>query len=400
MKLPLAPTAALTPRHDGTKERPLVARLPEELAEVVAQLGEPSFRADQIFRWIHQRGVFDVDQMTNLSRSLRAQLKERGLESPVREELVQRSSDGTRKLLLRLFDGLAIECVLIPRKHSIESDEDDEEALEDDIVADDAAAPWDDAARPVTLCVSTQVGCAMGCVFCASGQAGLQRGLGAHEIIAQVAFARRHLEPGERLRNIVYMGMGEPLHHYAETSRSIRLITHPLGTAMSPRRITVSTVGLISGIRKLGEDFGGKVGLAISLHAPDTETRSRIVPMNEHQPMSELIAALKKYPLPKRRRITIEYTLIGGVNDEVRHAQSLAQTLRGLPAKVNLIPMNPIEASALRAPRPEAVEAFRLELGRLRVSCSVRQTRGDDVNAACGQLALASNGAPVPAARA
>jgi 23S rRNA (adenine2503-C2)-methyltransferase len=187
------------------------------------------------------------------------------------------------------------------------------------------------------------------------------------------------------------MGMGEPLHHYAETARTIHLLTHPLGLNMSPRRITVSSVGLISGIRRLGEEFGGKVGLAISLHASDTATRSQIIPMNEHQPMAELMEALRAYPLPKRRRITIEYTLIHGVNDRVEHARRLAEVLRGLPTKVNLIPMNPIAASSLHAPQPEAVEAFRRELGRLRVSCSVRQTRGDDVDAACGQLALAQD---------
>ena len=188
----------------------------------------------------------------------------------------------------------------------------------------------------------------------------------------------------ETVRNLVEERTGR------RPAGPIRLLTHPLGLGMSPRRITVSTVGLISGIRKLGEDFGGKIGLAISLHAPDPETRSRIIPMNEHQPMSELMSALRSYPLPKRRRITIEYTLIEGVNDEVRHARSLAQTLRGLPTKVNLIPMNPIQASELRGPKPAAVDAFRNELARLRVSCSVRQTRGDDVDAACGQLALAA----------
>ena len=228
----------------------------------------------------------------------------------------------------------------------------------------------------------------MGCVFCASGQAGLKRGLGAHEIISQVIVARRHLDAGERIRNIVFMGMGEPLHHYAETARTIHLLTHPHGHAMSPRRITVSSVGLISGIRRLGEEFEGKVGLAISLHAPDTDTRSQIIPMNRHQPMAELMQALREYPLPKRRRITIEYTLIDGVNDRVEHARRLAETLRGLPSKVNLIPMNPIRESELHAPRAEAVDAFRRELARLRVSCSVRTTRGDDVDAACGQLAL------------
>jgi 23S rRNA (adenine2503-C2)-methyltransferase len=364
------------------KERHAVARLPEEWRPFLAEHGEPGFRADQIFRWIHTQGVFDPERMSNLSRNFRARLGELGLACPVEEAGVRRSSDGTRKLLLRLHDGLAIECVLIPQGH-----------LDEDIDDDDEAAPAssDVSDKPLTLCVSTQVGCAMGCVFCASGQAGLKRGLGAHEIISQVIIARRHLDPGERIRNIVFMGMGEPLHHYAETARTIHLLTHPLGHAMSPRRITVSSVGLISGIKRLGDEFGGKVGLAISLHAPDTDTRSQIIPMNRHQPMNELMEALRAYPLPKRRRITIEYTLIDGINDRVDHARRLAETLRGLPSKVNLIPMNPIGASELHAPRPEAVEAFRRELGRLRVSCSVRVTRGDDVDAACGQLALSQS---------
>jgi 23S rRNA (adenine2503-C2)-methyltransferase len=369
------PGVPAPPRAPNGKERHAVAKLPEEWRPFLAERGEPAFRADQIFRWIHAQGVFDPEQMTNLSRPVRAALAELGLACPLEEVSARRSSDGTRKLLLRLHDGLAIECVLIPMVHLEPEDEPDDE--------DEATSE-----TPLTLCVSTQVGCAMGCVFCASGQAGLKRGLGAHEIISQVIVARRHLDPGERIRNIVFMGMGEPLHHYAETARTIHLLTHPHGHAMSPRRITVSSVGLISGIRRLGEEFGGKVGLAISLHAPDAETRTRIIPMNRHQPMAELMQALREYPLPKRRRITIEYTLIHGVNDSVEHARRLAEALRGLPSKVNLIPMNPIRQSELHAPRAEAVEAFRRELGRLRVSCSVRTTRGDDVDAACGQLAL------------
>lgn len=371
------PSPPPAPRPASGKELHPVARLPEEWRPYLTERGEPAFRADQVFRWIHAQGVFEPEQMSNLSRNLRAQLAESGLACPLTEVSARRSSDGTRKLLLRLHDGLAIECVLIPQGPLDEEEEDDDESGE--FVTHKA----------LTLCVSTQVGCAMGCVFCASGQAGLKRGLGAHEIISQVIAARRHLDPGERIRNLVFMGMGEPLHHYAETARTIHLLTHPLGHAMSPRRITVSSVGLISGIKRLGEDFGGKVGLAISLHAPDTDTRSEIIPMNRHQPLAALMEALRSYPLPKRRRITIEYTLIDGINDRVEHARRLAETLRGLPSKVNLIPMNPIAASDLHAPKPEAVEAFRRELGRLRVSCSVRQTRGDDVDAACGQLALA-----------
>jgi 23S rRNA (adenine2503-C2)-methyltransferase len=373
-------------RRTGTRERQAVAWLPEEWRECMQQWGEPPFRAQQIFQWVHRHGVLDVEQMTNLSRPLRAKLREHGLVNPLSEESVRRSTDGTRKLLLRLTDGLAIECVLIPREN-LERDSLEEEEDDDDL---EALAAEERGEKPVTLCISTQVGCAMGCVFCASGQAGLKRGLGAHEVVSQFILARRHLDEGERIKNIVFMGMGEPLHHYAETAQSIRLLTHPEGIGLSPRRITVSTVGLINGIQKLGQDFAGKIGLAISLHAPDGPTRSRIVPMNESQPLADLIEALRRYPLPKRRRITIEYTLIHGVNDGVEHARRLVQTLRGLPVKVNLIPMNPIAASSLRAPQPEAVEAFRRELGLLRVSCSVRQTRGDDVDAACGQLALGS----------
>src|SRR5262249_19737667 len=153
----------------------------------------------------------------------------------------------------------------------------------------------------VTLCISSQIGCAMGCVFCASGRAGLERGLGADEIVAQVLAAKRYLAPKERLRNLVFMGMGEPLHHYEETARAIRILSHPDGLAMSPRRITVSTVGLVPGIRKLGDDFGGKVGLALSLHAPNDAIRGKILPMNERFAVADVLEALRRYPLPKRR---------------------------------------------------------------------------------------------------
>jgi 23S rRNA (adenine2503-C2)-methyltransferase len=240
----------------------------------------------------------------------------------------------------------------------------------------------------VTLCVSTQFGCAMGCVFCASGRAGLGRGLGADEIVSQVILARRFLDPNEDLTNLVFMGMGEPLHHYDETARALRLLTHPEGTGMSPRRITVSTVGLVPGLKKLGADFGGKVGLAVSLHAPDDATRERIVPMNKRYPLAELMQALRAYPLPKRRRITIEYTLIDGVNDSDAHADRLVRLLSGLPVKVNLIPMNPVAGSELRASPPERVDAFQARVAGFGYSCFVRARRGDEVSAACGQLAL------------
>lgn len=361
-----------------------VSRTLEEWKTILEEMGERSFRAKQVFKWIHQRGVLDADAMTDLSKDLRAKLGEVGLSTPAEVSEVQRSTDGTRKLLLRLTDGYSVECVLIPMTRDAEAEEADEGLSDEDAAMSAESAPQ----QRVTLCISTQVGCAMGCVFCASGKAGLKRGLGAAEIISQVIISKRYLDPGEQLRNLVFMGMGEPLHHYDETARAIRLITHPDGLAMSPRRITVSTVGLVPGIRKLGDDFGGKLGLAVSLHAPDNETRSRILPMNERFPVTELLAALRAYPLPPRRRITIEYTLIDGQNDSEEHAHKLSKLLRGLRCKVNLIPMNPIEASDLHPPSEPTVERFRQILADSRISCSVRKRRGDDVDAACGQLAL------------
>ena len=363
-----------------------VGRLPEEWTAELALLGEPKYRAQQIFRWIHRRGELDAANMTDLPLALRQRLGEAGLKSPLEVLDVHRAKDGTRKLVLGMQGGGRVECVLIPMT-PLSGDADLAAASDDD---DDQAMPDAPTERTrVTLCVSTQFGCAMGCVFCASGRAGLGRGLGADEIVSQVIIARRHLDPNEDLTNLVFMGMGEPLHHYEETARALRLLTHPEGTGMSPRRITVSTVGLVPGLKKLGSDFAGKVGLAVSLHAPDDATRERIVPMNKRYPLAELMAALRSYPLPRRRRITIEYTLIDGVNDTDEHADRLARLLAGLPVKVNLIPMNPVEGSPLRASSPERVDAFQARVAGFGYSCFVRARRGDEVSAACGQLALA-----------
>ncbi len=362
-----------------------IGRLPEEWVEALAALGERAFRAKQLFKWLHQRGEFDPEKMSDLSLTFRARLADAGVSAPFKVENVHESRDGTRKLVLVAPDGARVESVIIPMTDL--TDADASAAASDD--ADEDEGPTQRA--KVTLCISTQFGCAMGCVFCASGQAGLMRGLRASEIVSQVYLAKKYLRPDEQLSNLVYMGMGEPLHHYEETARSVRLLTHPDGLGMSPRRITVSTVGLVPGIQRLGADFAGKIGLAVSVHAPNDAARDRIIPMNKKYPLADLMKALRAYPLPKRRRITIEYTLIEGVNDSVTHARELATLLRGLPSKINLIPMNPISASELHAPKAESVRQFQEILANGGYSCFVRTRRGDEVSAACGQLAMAED---------
>jgi len=361
-----------------------VGRLPEEWEAALTSVAERPFRAKQLFRWLHQRAEFDPEKMSDLSVPFRARLTEAGVSAPFVVADVHESKDGTRKLVLEAKDGARVESVIIPMTDLSDADA---SASSDD--EDDEPSPTQKS--KVTLCISTQYGCAMGCVFCASGQAGLVRGLRASEIVSQVYLAKRYLRPDEQLGNLVFMGMGEPLHHYDQTARAVRLLTHPDGLGMSPRRITVSTVGLIPGIERLGRDFSGKIGLAVSVHAPNDETRDRIIPMNRRYPVADLMRALRAYPLPKRRRITIEYTLIDGVNDSATHARELSTLLRGLQTKINLIPMNPITASELRSPKAESVRQFQDILANAGYSCFVRTRRGDEVAAACGQLAMADD---------
>jgi 23S rRNA (adenine2503-C2)-methyltransferase len=390
--VPSAPTAPL-------------ARTPEEWTEAVVPSGGRPFHGRQIFRWLHARGVLDASRMTDLPKDLRGQLAALGMDRAVELADERRSADDTRKLLVRLGDGATVETVLIPGvsggKSELPSpvlasdvaaaaapviDADAAAAVDDE--EEDEGAPVPDPHVRVTQCISTQVGCAMGCVFCASGVAGLKRHLGPDEIVGQVLVGRSRLDPGERLRNIVYMGMGEPLHNYEATARSLRLLTHREGIALSARRVTVSTSGLVPEIARLGADFGGNIGLAISLHAADDETRTRLMPINKKYPLPVLMDALRAYPLPRRRRITIEYTLVAGRNDAPSEAKKLAKLLRGLPVKVNLIPMNPIAASPLAPPPAAGVLAFQQVLCDAGYACFVRKRRGDDVSAACGQLAL------------
>ncbi len=376
---------------------PPLARTPEEWTEAALGAGGRAFHGKQLFRWIQARSVLETEKMSDLPAALREKLANLGpgARATVAQERV--AADGTRKLLVQLHDGATIETVLIPGvsgpKGELPSpvDEDADAAAADD---DEGEGELEEDEAPlagkirVTQCISTQVGCAMGCVFCASGVAGLKRNLGPDEIVAQVLIGRARLPETQRLRNVVYMGMGEPLANYDATVRSLRLLTHPEGIGLSARRVTVSTSGLVPEIERLGKDFGGNIGLAISLHAADDEARTRLMPINKKYPLPKLMDALRAYPLPRRRRITIEYTLVAGKNDSLQDAHKVSRLLRGLPVKVNLIPMNPIEAASLTAPNMSGVFAFQKVLCEAGYSCFIRRRRGDDVSAACGQLAL------------
>jgi 23S rRNA (adenine2503-C2)-methyltransferase len=296
--------------------------------------------------------------MTNLPRALRGRLAAEAVVGV--PELADRvgSRDGSEKLVLRLADGRTVHSVLMP----------DDDRL--------------------TLCVSTQVGCGFACAFCYTGTMGLVRNLTPGEIVGQVLAARAQLAPGARLTHIVFMGMGEPLANYEATVKALRVLTDPEGFGFSPRRITVSTVGLVQGIERLARE-NLRVNLAISLHAPTDEVRSRLMPVNRGWGLDELLAACRRFPLPVRQRITFEYVLLDGVNDSVRDARQLARRLAGLRAKVNLIPFNAWEGSAFRRPPVERIGAFQRVLLDAGITATVRWSKGEDVGAACGQLRTA-----------
>jgi 23S rRNA (adenine2503-C2)-methyltransferase len=354
-----------------------------ELEALLRRLGQPRYRADQVLSWIHGRGVVDPAAMTDLPRALRDALaRELAPDPGSRPGPLETSADGTTKLGLALRDGSATETVLIP--------EDDEE--------DDEGPAGDEAGERgrtrLTQCLSTQVGCAFRCAFCRSGTLGFVRHLTAGEILAQRLWARRTLGERGAIVRTVLMGVGEPLQNVDGVFAALRLLLDPHGGAVSPRRVTVSTVGVPEGIRGLGEAFGGRVGLAWSLHAADEETRRALLPVASRRPVGEVLDALRAYPLPPRRRITVECVLCGGVNDSERHARSVARLLSGLRCKVNLIPFNPwppaagaaAEASVLRPPSAERLAAYREALAAAGCSTFVRRPRGADILAACGQL--------------
>ena len=356
----------------------------EELSMLVERMGEKPFRAKQLFRWVHHRGVASIGEMTDLPRSFRDRLARETHLTTLAIDAVQRSSDGTRKYRLRTEDGKYIEAVYMPEEPRTDSF--DPEALEDD----------DEPARKRvrrTLCVSTQVGCAMGCGFCMTATMGLLRNLTAGEIADQVYRVNADLrgEPGvdaqRPLTNLVYMGMGEPLHNYVHVKRSLDLLLHPDGANFSHRHVTVSTSGLVPNIQRLGEET--RVKLAVSLNATSDEQRAKLMPVDKKWNIAALIDACRKFPMKYGRRITFEYVLLRGVNDSDEDARRLADLLAGVPAKVNLIPYNENPGLGFGDPGAERVQAFRRILESRGFAAMVRKNRGRDIAAACGQLAIA-----------
>jgi 23S rRNA (adenine2503-C2)-methyltransferase len=335
----------------------LLELTPAEIVSLVESWREPAFRGRQVAAWVYQRGVRDFAAMTDLAKPLRARLAEEAVVAVPDVAGRVRSRDGSQKLVLRLADDRTVHAVLMP----------DDDRL--------------------TLCVSTQVGCGFGCTFCFTGTMGLVRNLTAGEIAGQV-FAAREIAGKERLTHVVYMGMGEPLANYAATVTSLRILTDPRGFGFSPRRITVSTVGLVAGIERLARE-NLRVNLAISLHAATDEVRSRLMPVNRGGGLDELLAACRRFPLPVRQRMTFEYVLLDGVNDSPEDAWRLAHRLAGIRAKVNLIPFNGWTDSSFRRPPLERIEDFQHALLDAGLTATVRWSKGEDVGAACGQLQTA-----------
>lgn len=345
--------------------RNLVGLTLEDLEALVADLGEPRYRGRQLARWIYERRAPGFDAMTDLPAGLRARLAASSRLGRLR--LVRRTDaagDSTTKALLELDDGLTVETVLMR---------------------------YDDGRR--TVCVSTQVGCGMGCAFCATALAGLARNLSAGEIVDQVLLMRELT--GERVTHVVFMGMGEPLANYEATLRAVRLLNAPYGPRIAMRRLTISTVGLVPQIRRLAAERL-QLTLAISLHASDDALRSQLVPVNRRWPLAELVAAARDYAAATGRRVTFEYVLMAGVNDGEGRARALAALLAPLGAHVNVIPWNPVYGLAYRRPAPEAVSRFAAVLRRGGVAATIRVDRGVAIDAACGQLQR-THGARVPA---
>lgn len=326
---------------------------PEELSSALREMGEPAFRTKQIFTWLH-RGVRSFDEMTNISKALRERLSETFfLYAPTVARKQESARDGTIKYLWRLLDGNCVESVLMQYHHGN------------------------------TVCISSEVGCAMGCAFCASTRGGLVRRLNPSEMLDQVLFTQ--LDSGLTISNIVLMGIGEPLDNYDNVRKFLTIINHPDGMNIGMRHISLSTCGRVEGIDRLGEE-NLQLTLSISLHCADDAVRTSLMPINRRYDVQTLIEACRRYYEKTGRRISFEYAMIDGVNDTPRMAELLIRRLKGLPAHVNLIPLNRIEESPLKPSSRAAVMAFQKALEDAGITATVRRTLGGDIDASCGQL--------------
>jgi 23S rRNA (adenine2503-C2)-methyltransferase len=339
-----------------TQQKPHIFSIPQKELSGVLQ-GMPSFRSKQVAQWVYEKGVVDTEAMTNISKADRELLKNTLDFSLPEISTEQKASDGVIKWLFKLHDGHEVETVFIPE------------------------------GKRGTLCVSSQVGCTLNCRFCHTGTQGLSRNLTAAEIVSQVYLAKSQMDDWSqderrKISNIVFMGMGEPLFNYENVSSAIKTIMNGLG--YGGRKITLSTSGMVENIVNVGEDLG--VNLAISLHAPDDETRTRIMPINKKWPIAELMNAIKNFKLKEHRRITWEYVMLDGINDTPTHAKNLIKLIEGIPSLVNIIPFNEWPGSPFTCSSQEAIDAFATIVKKAGVSVTVRQARGEDILAACGQL--------------
>jgi len=356
---PLEPQLRRAKRPDGRFD---IQSLDQTgLQALIQGLGKERFRALQIYKWLWQRNVSSFEEMTNISKSMRVELENRASINPLEQAQVQESEDGTTKFIWRCHDGQLIESVLIP-------DENRANGL-----------------KPrLTLCVSTQVGCAMACSFCLTGDMGLIRNLSAGEIANQPRMVQQMLGDDRRITNIVLMGMGEPLNNYENMVVALHNMLDEDALNYSHRRITVSTVGLVPAMKRLAEET--PVNIAVSLNASTEEQRQQVMPITKKYSMTQLLEACKALPLPKAKRITFEYVMMAGFNDSMDDAKRLVRLMNGIRSKVNLIPYNENPQRDIRRPSDEQVKRFQNHLVKHGVQCSVRVSRGRDISAACGQL--------------
>ena len=327
-----------------------------QLEEFFLEINEPSFRAKQLLKWVHQKGELDFDKMSNFNKNLKIKMKEIAILSPPKLKKVFLSEDGTKKYLIQLDSGSSIEMVRIPEK------------------------------KRITLCISSQAGCALQCTFCATGAQGFEKNLSADEIIGQLWLANFHEKNDTPITNVVFMGMGEPLLNFEPVITSADIMRNEFAYFLSKKRITISTSGLIPQINKLADRTD--VSLAISLHAADDSLRDIIVPINKKYPIKNLLEACKNYLSTQKdsRHITIEYILIDGINDSIEHARGLSKILAGLTCKINLIPFNPFDGCDYKRSKDKNIEVFRKHLFNKGYITTLRVTRGDDIDGACGQL--------------